>query len=789
MPMNQSYRKKLIEVALPLQEINTESKRDKYLSAGHPTTLHYWWAPRPLAACRAVVFASLVDDPSAHPEKFPDDISQGVERQRLFKLLRRLILWESRNDGVVLKEARREIEKSTGGKLPKLFDPFCGRGLIPFEGQRLGLDVIASDLNPVPSIIAKTLLEIIPKYLLNQAVNPRSRKETDILGQGTGEGFIQDIQYYAERVLENVRPILEPYFPTYTVTSELINSREDLRGLEENEMTAMGWLWARTVRCSNPACGCIIPLVGSFWLSKKKNRKYWLEPVVNNSTKDISFNICHGDGEAPPPTKLPRTGGTFKCPACKEDSDDNYIESEGKAGRIGSKLMTVIADGGRSMGRVYLPATAEHERIALSAKPDWRPDMPIPNYSQAMPTAKHGVQVWSDLFTDRQVLTLNALSEKVRVIHEEVLNDAIAAGLKADNRSFKDGGNGARAYADGVVTFLGVIIGKFVNRCCSFSFWHSGGEKIEQPFAQQGIQKTWDYIESNPFSKSSGSWTKAVEYPVKVVREFYSDIKPGRIVNQAVSEAASIVDEKVMIVTDPPYYDNMGYADLSDFFYIWLRRALSDIHPDYFSTILTPKAEELAAIRHRFNGDRKKAEEFFISGFEDAFRELTKIQSDEYPMCFFYAYKQKETRMGELEASTGWETMLRGLIEAGLSITGTWPMLSESTDTIKKLKGSLSTSIVLVCRKRLLDAKMVSKGQFLSALRNELPVALNKLQQSNIPPIDFDQAAIGPGMEIFSRYARVLEPDGSSVSVRTALGLINQITAVRLTFLKSKLTI
>jgi putative DNA methylase len=772
--MTGGYKKKLIEVALPLQAINLESKRDKNLSSGHPTTLHYWWAPRPLAACRAVVFASLVDDPSANPDKFPTEETQEAERQRLFRLLEKVILWESRNDRAVLEAARKEITKSTGRETPILYDPFCGRGLIPLEGQRLGLDVLASDLNPVPTTIAKTLLEIVPKFLTHKPVNPRSRKQAKSFGMCVAEGFIEDVEYYAERVLELSRPTLEPFFPKYAVSAETAASRPDLKGLVGKKITVMGWLWARTVKCSNPACGCQIPLVGSFWLSQKSGRKYWLEPVVDQAAKKITFRIGHGNGEAPPPTKLPNTGGTFKCPACKEDSDDTYVEQEGSAGRIGAQLMAIIADGGRSMGRVYLPATAEHERIALSAKPPWRPDMPMPDYSQAMPTAQHGVLVWADLFTNRQLLTLCTLSEQVRAIHAEAKRDAVAAGLAAEKKTLDDDGMGAHAYADGVATFLALILGKQTNRTCAFNFWDNGSEKVQQPFAQQGIQKTWDYVEGNLFCQSSGSWLKAVEYPVKVVKEVYPDIKPGRVIRQQVADAAKI-GQKVIVVTDPPYYDNMGYADLSDFFYIWLRRALKDIYPEMFSTVLTPKVEELAAVRHRFGGDRKKAEAFFVSGFQDAFRDLAGIQHDDYPMCVFYAYKQKETRKGEMEASTGWETMLRGLIDAGLCITGTWPMLSESTDTIKKSRGSLSTSIVLVCRKRPANASVVSKGQFLAALRKELPVVLRRLQRSNIPPVDFDQAAIGPGMEIFSRYSRVIEPDGQAVSVRSALGFINQI--------------
>jgi len=767
------YRKKLIEVALPLDPINAESKRDKKLSSGHPTTLHYWWAPRPLAACRAVVFAALVDDPSAHPELFPDQAAQDAERERLLQFITELSRWESRKDPRILGEARREIAKSTGAKPPKLFDPFCGRGLIPLEGQRLGLDVVAADLNPVAAVIAKTLIEIVPKFLHQAAINPQSRQRQRLIVQQEGEGFIEDVEYYAKRILEIAQPSLESLFPIYEVTPDIARDRPDLKGLVGRKMTVMGWLWARTVQCSNPACRRKIPLVGSFWLSRKPSRRYWLEPVVDRTTNQISFHIRRGIGSAPPPTKLPGTGGSFKCPACKEDSDDAYVEQEGRAGRVGTQLMACIADGGRMYGRVYLPATEEHERIARSARPDWRPDMPIPDYSQAMPTARHGVTVWADLFTSRQLVTLDTLSGVISGIHQTVLTDAKSAGLADDDRSIEAGGLGARAYADGIVTFLALILGKQANRSCAFNFWDNGNEKIQQPFAQQGIQKTWDFVESNPFCESSGSWLTAVEYPVRVIRELYPDIKPGRVMQQSVANSRRL-SGKMMVITDPPYYDNMGYADLSDFFYIWERRALQAVYPAMFSTLLTPKAEELAAVRHRFGGDRRKAEQFFVEGFDEAFRELATVQSEDYPMCVFYAYKQKETKGGDVEVSTGWETMLRGLVNAGLTITGTWPMLSESIDTIKKGKSSLSTSIVLVCRNRPPNAGSITKRQFLGQLKTELPDAIARLQHSNIAPVDLAQASIGPGMSVFSRYDAVLDAEGKAMVVREALALINQ---------------
>ena len=525
-----SYRKKLIDVALPLEAINAESKRDKVLSSGHPTTLHYWWAPRPLPACRAVVFASLVDDPSAHPDRFPTEESQKAERERLFSLMERLILWESRRDPAVLGEAREEIARSTNSSPPTLLDPFCGRGLIPLEGQRLGLNVVAADLNPVAATIAKTLLQVIPEAVGKPPINPDSRAE-GLLDEREGlNGFLLDAEYYSRQVIDGSRPALAAHFPDYEITDDVLRGRPDLDPVNGQDLPVMGYLWARTAKCANPSCEYKIPLVGQFWLSKKKGKKYWLVPQVDALRQRITFQIQTGSGSAPDPTKLPGTSGSFRCPACGEISDDRHIENEGNAGRIGQQLMACIADGGRSVGRVYLPPNPEQE-AAAEAEPGWRPEMPLPDYSQAMPTAKHGVKVWADLFSDRQLKVLNTLAEQVQAVRERAM---------ADLRQAQDGPDGwgghsadeAQRYVDGLAYFQALVLGKYVNRSCKFCFWDSIREGIQQPFAQQGIQKSWDFVETNPFSGASGSWQSAVDYPLRVVRESYTRVSPGRCSNR-----------------------------------------------------------------------------------------------------------------------------------------------------------------------------------------------------------------------------------------------------------------
>lgn len=774
------YKKKLIEVALPLDVINKESQRDKYLSSGHPTTLHYWWAPRPLAACRAIVFASLVDDPSEHPERFSDLESQKIERDRLFDIIERLILWENRNDSETINEAKAEILKYNPDGLPVLFDPFCGRGLIPFEGQRLGLEVVASDLNPVPALISKVLLELLPKVERQAAVNPQSRDSSALIEGNPGGGFVEDVKYYADIVLENVKSHLGDMYPSYLITEDLADQREELSALIGQELTVIGWLWARTAKCSNPGCGATIPLTGSFWLSKKAGKRYWLEPSLQREPHKVSFEISHGEGSAPDPTKLPRTSASFKCPSCGQVSDSNYIESLGRNDEIGSQLMACIADGGRGLGRVYLPPDEKHIQAA-NVRPDWVPDMPIPNYSQAMPTMRHGVRTWADMFTPRQLKMLSTFADEIRRVRAQVISDAGQVQAERAISTNDLDSMKPEEYGNTIVSFLGLILGKLANRACAFCFWDTTREGIQQPFARQGIQKSWDYVESNPFSGSSGSWKSAVEYPIKIAKSIYPGVMPGTVFNADARTAAEGIDDG-LIITDPPYFDNMGYADLSDFFYIWLRRALADVHPHMFGTLLTPKAEELTAIKHRFGGDAEKAQEHFVRGFRDCFSELIQIQTEECPLSFFYSYRQKETSAKNGKpAASGWDTMLQGLHDAGIVVVGTWPMLSESTATIKKTKSALMTSVVLVCRKRPKDAPTTNRRKFINELKSVLPEALSRMQDSNIAPVDFAQSAIGPGMGVFTSYNAVIEADGSPMTVRTALGLINEVVHQSLT--------
>lgn len=757
-----AYKKKLIEVALPLEAINREASREKSLRHGHPSTLHLWWARRPLAVARAVLFAQLVDDPSVRPEEFPTPEAQQRERERLFDIIRRLVVWENSTNAAVLKEARREIRRSTGTPQPAVFDPFAGGGSIPLEAQRLGLTAYAGDLNPVAVLLNKALIEIPPRFTGRPPVNPQeSQRMTQGAWRGAA-GLADDVRYYGNWVKQRAWERIGHLYPRVTVSAEYGGG----------EATVIAWLWARTVRCPNPACGARMPLVRSFGLSTKGSNKAWVEPQVNLQAKTVSFVVKTGQG-TPRVGSVNRSGAT--CIVCRQPVPFTYVRSEGQAGRLGAQLMAIVAEGQR--GRIYLKPDKEHVHRSKQAVPSWRPEGELPANPRDFKTPNYGMKTISDLFTERQLTALTTFADLITDVRAHVLADAAAAGMGDDGVGLDQGGTGAQAYADAVAAYLALAVDRLADYGSTITTWHSGRDTIRNTFARQAIPMTWDFAEVNPFSDSSGNWSGAVNWIVEVVEHC-----PAMGLGQAAqADAASRALEmgRVVVSTDPPYYDNIGYADLSDFFYVWLRRSLRDVYPSLFRTLLVPKASELVATPYRFEGNREAAQQFFEDGFHAAFRRLMQIQDPDYPLTVFYAYKQQESDGDEggdtQTASTGWETMLEGLLAAGFAVTGTWPMRSEMGNRpIAHGTNALASSIVLVCRRRAATAQMANRREFIQALRQELPKALQDLQKGNVAPVDFAQAAIGPGMAIFSRYARVLESDGSSMSVRTALGLINQ---------------
>ena len=766
-PSNVKHRRKLIEVALPLEAINAASSREKSIRHGHPSTLHLWWARRPLAACRAVLFAQLVDDPSAHPDKFPTEEAQERERQRLFRIIEDLVLWENTTNETVLERARAEIRKSCGDDLPPVYDPFCGGGSIPLEAQRLGLKAYGSDLNPVAVMISKALVEIPPKFAGLPPVNPEAQAELKRGGAWNGkdaQGLAEDVRYYGQWMRDEAFKRIGHLYPQVDLPPEHGGGKA----------TVIAWLWARIVECPNPACKALLPLVSNYALSTKKGKQAWMEPMIDRGSTppSVRFEIRTGVGEPPPPTKQGR-GATFKCPCCGTIASATHVKAEGGSGRMGAQLMAIVAEGNRR--RVYLPASNGQEAIAKSAKPSWAPDQELPKNPRWFSPPAYGMLTYEDLFTPRQLVALTTLSDLVQEARELVLADAKAVGLTNDDQSLADGGTGAEAYADAVDVYLALAASKLADNNSTICSWMPGikYEVVRNTFSRQALPMVWDYAECNPFARSSGDYYEQVLRIAKVLEiSLANENLDSSEIKQI--DASSLSEKNNFILsTDPPYYDNIGYADLSDYFYVWMRRSLRPIFPNLFGTMLVPKVEELVATPYRHEG-KENAEKFFLEGMTQAIHRMAEQSSREFPATIYYAFKQAEVE-AEGIASTGWATFLEAVGSSGFTVVGTWPVRTErSARSVSIGTNALASSIVLVCRKRPENAPVTTRADFLKALKRELPTALKLLQQGNIAPVDMAQASIGPGMAIFTKYSKVLESDDTPMTVKTALQLINQ---------------
>ncbi len=834
-----SNEKKLIEVALPLDAINKACAREKSIRHGHPSTLHLWWARRPLAAARSVIFAQMVDDPSEYvdtlradpklrrkaetelkaklkiwkeakafadkaaraktsapppgPEPTLDGILADQERDRLFRIIEDLVLWENTTNEKVLQAARDEIWQSwrrtcadnadhprakelfDRTKLPAFHDPFAGGGSIPLEAQRLGLESYASDLNPVAVLINKAMIEIPPKFAGKPPVNPnyqrRSKEEKSLTQWRGAQGLAEDVRYYGQWMRDEAYKRIGHLYPKIEVTAEMANDRPDLKPYVGQSLTVIAWLWARTVKSPNPAFANVdVPLASTFMLSTKPGKEAYVQPVIEDSGYRFTVKVGKPkDAEAAKNgTKLAR--GAFRCLMSDSPFPYTYIDDEANAGRMGERLMAIVAAASR--GRVYFAPTNEMEAIARTAQPSWKPDAPSrgtwASNAQGRP---YGFRTFGDYFSPRQLVALTTFSDLIVEAQDRIRCDAVAAGLPDDTKPLRDGGNGATAYADAVRVYHGLALDKATDYNTTLVPWSPTRDQAKSTFARQAISMVWDYAEVNPLARAAGDFSVSLEGGVR----FLETVATGTCGQVAQSDAATqdYSLEKV-ISTDPPYYDNIGYADLSDFFYVWLRRSLKSILPDLFSTLVVPKAKELIACSYR-HGGKERAGTFFLDGMTLAMHRLAEQAHPAFPVTIYYAFKQSESDSSEGTTNTGWDTFLAAVIEAGFAISGTWPMRTErGSRSIGIGTNALASSIVLVCRPRAANAPTATRREFVGALQRELPQALAHLQAGNIAPVDLAQAAIGPGMAVYTRYSKVLDAEGKQLSVREALAIINQ---------------
>lgn len=809
--------RKLIEVALPLDAINAACSREKSIRHGHPSTLHLWWARRPLAAARAVIFAQLVNDPGYQQGGgFKYGVNKkeaAIERKRLFKIIEDLVLWENTTNEEVLERARAEIRRSwrevcelnkdhpqaaelfNPDKLPALHDPFAGGGAIPLEAQRLGLEAYASDLNPVAVLINKAMIEIPPKFAGRPPVSllhsrqGAKKKELDLDREWPGAtGLAEDVRYYGAWMREEAQKRIGHLYPPVEITAEMAKERPDLKPLVGQKLTVIAWLWARTVKSPNPVFSHVdVPLASTFILSSKVGKESFVQPLIDGDR--YRFTVKTGT----PPHEA--AGGTtagkrkaFRCVMSDVPIDYNHIRSEGEAGRMGQKLMAIVAEGPK--GRVYLAPTTEMEMIAYEANPTWRPDCEIPKKHRNFQGPVYGMTNLGDLFTQRQLVALTTFSDLVTEARQLVLANCQSLITSAipcsnhwrtdDTRTLDQGGSGHQAYAEAVSVYLAFAVSKMTNIGSSIASWMSDRGAFRETFARQAIPMTWDFAEANTFADLGGSFVIAIEKGSMAIDAFPAN---SNAYASQMDAATQTISGRKFVSTDPPYYDNIEYAALSDFFYVWLRRSLKSVFSGLFATLAVPKSEELVASSTR-HGGRANAEIFFLAGMTEAMKCIAIQAHPAGPVTIYYAFKQSDTENSSGTSSTGWETFLEAVNRSGLQLSGTWPMRTEGSGRMIAMgTNSLASSIVLVCRKRPTDAPTTSRREFQRELNTVLPEALDEMtkgsgdDRSPVAPVDLSQAIIGPGMAVFSKYAAVLEADGSPMSVRTALQLINRFLA------------
>jgi putative DNA methylase len=795
--------KKLIEVALPLDAINAASVAEKQpFTKRHPRSLHIWWARRPFVATRAIIFAQLVNDPSwkwelEHPGEIPPNnikASWAASRKRLFAILKEIANWENTTNEEVLDKARAEIRKSwreicelnkdhpqatelfNPEKLPQFHDPFAGGGALPLEAQRLGLEVCASDLNPVAVLINKAMIEIPPKFAGRPPVNPEARSSQDSWSkQWVGvRGLAEDVRYYGHWIREEAQKRVGHLYPPVEITVEMAMGRPDLEPAVGQKLNVIAWIWARTVKSPNPAFRHVdVPLASTFLISSKAGKEAWVVPIIEGDSYRFTVKVGKPPTKAKEGTKLAR-GANFRCLISGAPIEPSYIYSEANAGRMGSRLMAIVAEGAR--GRMYLAPTAEHELVPKKASPEWKPDVPMPENPRWFSPPLYGLKTYGDLFTPRQLAALTTFSDLVAAAREKVERDALLAGIGNDGISLNSGGTNARAYSEAISVYLGLAISRWADLNCAICTWNTTNNNIRAAFSRQAIPMTWDFVELSVFGPLANfdsilkSYNELVQNIPANMRGFAEQLdaqKPAKLRNCIIS-------------TDPPYYDNIGYADLSDFFYVWLRKAVRSVFPDLFATIAVPKAEELVATPYR-HGSKEQAEAFFLRGMTQAMSQLREEAHPASVVTIYYAFKQSETSLAEGTTSTGWETFLDAVFKAGFSISGTWPIRTERQERLVGLdNNALASSIVLVCRGRPATAETVSRRGFLRELNQVLPEALDEMtrgsgdDRSPVAPVDLSQAIIGPGMAVFSKYSAVLEANGKPMSVQTALRLINR---------------
>ena len=741
-------RKKLIESMMPIKSISEEAEREKTARGGMPSAVHIWWSRRSMAAARSVLFASLVDDPSEHPELFSTENEQQNELERLINLTSELAVVENATNQTLLNEARKEIDRYCSGSLPTIFDPFVGAGTIPVEAHRFGLKTISSDLNAVAVLIATVLSDIPARFGNVNPVHPQERASTD------ESGIASDVKYYGEWMQKEAFQRIGKLYPRV----RLVDTTE--------ELDVSAWIWARTVKCPSPSCNCNIPLSSSYDLARKKGSEAWVEPIVEDG--DVRFVIHRGVHQNEKATPKVAQTAVFKCPACGEITPDSYVKECGKKHQIHSQMIAVVADDGRK--RLFLEPNEEQIAAAQVSTPDNIPHGALPNNPRRFSPPSFGLTDYADLFTDRQLVYITTMIQLAKEVQEQVENQAIKAGMPDDRVPFVEGGKGALAYAQAIRLILMLTVSKLLDRCSNVCSWDASGPgSLRNVFSRGAMPMIWDYAEGNPFSRASGSFINALERTCDAMT-----VLPAGVESTTIQADATVPFSATdtIISTDIPYYDRTGYADLSDFFYVWLRFGLADVFPDLFTTELSPKKEELTSFLYRWQGDRKQAKAFYAEGLAIAFKNIYQNITDRFPSSVAAYYQHDLEQKQTAGATTDWEIIISAIYNAGFMIMASWP-LGRNEDIDIKLAESRGIPITIILRKRPEDATEITRRAFVTALKRELPGIIETMADK-VSMSDLRPSVIGKAWNVFSRYRRVLDADGTQMKPYQASRIIEQ---------------
>lgn len=748
--------KKLIEVALPLQAINAAAKKETKTTNGHPSTFHLWWGHRPYSVARALIFSSLVDDPSSRPDLYPTRAEQDNARRTLFSMIEQLVDWRSSADRKTIGAAQSLLRQSLGDIFPTIVDPFSGRGTIPLEAQRLGCTTIGADLNPVAVLISKALVEIPARFKSSNPVHPDHAPLRESM-RGPA-ALAADVEAYARALLA-------------IATNALHGQYQPVRTPQGEELPVLAWLWARTVRCPNPVCNGVTPLIKSNVLSAKAGQSRYLKPTINQELKRVTFSVSTAKSDTFS-NVIPKRGAT--CIFCEQPISLQQLRAEG----IKTKLEPHMLLGAvlNANGKKKFVGSQEVSVSAIDPlPPDRNLDHDLTRNSRHMGPTVYGLYRHRDLYTNRQLKALTTFATSVLGLRDQIETDASRSGMNTDARSLEDGGTGAAAYADAIITYLAIAISRLADRCSTLVFWQAD-ETVGHVFVRSALSMTWDFVEPNPLGDSTGSFHSSVKSVVATLAKLPTD-GSSTIVQEDCRELA--YPDQCVIITDPPYYDNIPYSDISEYFYVWLREALEPLWPNLFATLGTPKSNELTFDKSRFHGDAEAARAYVTAGFAETFGKWRERANPAFPLVVLYAFRATEAADDSMSSddqvvSYGWESILASLIGSGFEITGTWPIGTERDNRFRSQgSNALGSSIALICRPRSDGATRCSRVDFLHALRSDLPFAVQRLREASLAATDLQQAALGPGISVFSRYSEVLEADDSVMTVRSALAAIN----------------